>query len=93
MKDLLESVRRVAFETGFSGVVRVDKGSTTRFSEVYGWRRGVGLPNSLDSQFAIATGGKGITALAVVHKIVEGALSRDTTTRALIGDDPPPRRR
>ena len=90
MNDLTESVRRVASETGFSGVVRIDHGDDTQLSEAYGLaHRGFQLPNTDDTQFAIASGGKGFTALAVVSLIVDGALSLDTTARSVLGDDLP----
>jgi len=83
-------VARVASETEFSGVVRMDKGDDTQFSEAYGLaHRGFQLPNTDDTQFAIASGGKGFTALAVVSLIVDGVLSLDTTARSVLGDDLP----
>lgn len=51
--------------------------------------RGFQHPNTDVTQFAIASGGKGFTALAVVSLIVDGALSLDTTARSLLGDDLP----
>jgi len=90
MSDLSESVGRVASETGFSGVVRVDHGDDTRLSEAYGLaHRGFTLPNTVDTQFAIASGGKGFTALAVMSLIVDGTLSLDTKVRSLLGPDLP----
>jgi CubicO group peptidase (beta-lactamase class C family) len=47
------------------------------------------LPNTVDTQFAIASGGKGFTALAVVSLISDGTLSLDTTARSVLGDDLP----
>ena len=68
----------------------MDKGDDTQFSEAYGLaHRGFQLPNTDDTQFAIASGGKGFTALAVVSLIVDGALSLDTTARSVLGDDLP----
>lgn len=90
MNDLAESVARVASETEFSGVVRMDKGDDTQFSGAYGLaHRGFQLPNTDDTQFAIASGGKGFTALTVVSLIVDGVLSLDTTARSVLGDDLP----
>jgi CubicO group peptidase (beta-lactamase class C family) len=90
MKDLTESVHRVVSDTGFSGVVRIDQGDDTQLSEAYGLaHRGFQLPNRVDTQFAIASGSKGFTALAVVSLIVDGALSLDTTARSVLGDDLP----
>ncbi len=90
MSDLIESVQRIASETGFSGVVRVDQVDHAPFADVFGFaHRGFGVPNSVDTQFAIASGGKGFTALAVASLIADGALSLDTTARSVLGEDLP----
>lgn len=90
MTGFTRSVQRVASETGFSGLVRIDHGHETELSEAFGWaHRGFQVPNRVDTQFAIASGGKGFTALAVVSLIVDGALSLDTTARSVLGDDLP----
>jgi CubicO group peptidase (beta-lactamase class C family) len=88
--DLTESIRSVASETRFSGVVRFDEGDDTQVSEAFGMaHRGFGLPNTVDTRFAIASGGKGFTALAVVSLISDGTLSLDTTARSVLGADLP----
>ena len=57
-------------------------------SEAFGLaHRGFGSPNTIDTQFAIASGGKGFTALAVVSLIADGVLSLDTTARSVLGPD------
>lgn len=90
MNDLAASLNRVASETNFSGVVRVDTGDDTTLSLAYGLaHRGLLTPNTTDTQFAIASGGKGFTALAVVSMIADGALSLNTTARSVLGDDLP----
>jgi len=86
--DFAESIRAAATETGFSGVVRIDDGNDTKMFEAFGLaHRGFGLPNTIDTQFAIASGGKGFTALAVVSLIADGVLSLDTTARSVLGPD------
>jgi hypothetical protein len=52
------------------------------------WAGAPRLWNAVDTQFAIASGGKGLTALATVSLIVEGTLSLDTTARSVLGADP-----
>ena len=90
MNDLTESVHRVAAETGFSGVVRIDDRGGTQLSGAFGLaHRGFRLPNTLDTQFAIASGGKTLTALAVVSLIVDGTLSLDITARSVLATDLP----
>ncbi len=90
MKNLAESVRRVASESRFSGVVRVDRDGDTLLAEAFGWaHRGFEVANMDGTQFAIASGGKGFTALAVVSLIADGALSLGTPARAVLGGDLP----
>ena len=90
MADIAESVRRIALETGFSGVIRIDQGDNNLLSEAYGLaHRGFEVPNMESTQFGIASGGKGFTALAVVSLIADGELSLDTTARHVLGADIP----
>ena len=90
MNEITESVDRVASETEFSGVVRIDHEDDTQVLEAYGLaHRGFRVPNTIDTQFAIASGGKGFTALAIVSLIADGTLSLDTTARSVLGADLP----
>lgn len=89
MPDLEESLDRVAAETGFSGVVRIDEDGST-FTRAYGMaHRGFGVPIDLDTQFAVASGGKTFTALALIRLVVDGVISLDTTARSILGADLP----
>ncbi len=47
------------------------------------------VENTLDTQFAIASGVKGLTALAVIGLVEEGALELSTTARSVLGIDLP----
>jgi len=73
--------------------VRVDRGDETDETEVdaaYGLaHRAREVPNSVDTQFALASGTKGLTALAVVSLIADSTLDLATTARSLLGDDLP----
>lgn len=90
MDDLQASIDRVAAETGFSGVVRVDIPDQDPLAKAYGLaHRGHGIANTVDTRFGIASGGKALTALAVVSLVEEGRLSLDTTARSLLGTDLP----
>jgi CubicO group peptidase (beta-lactamase class C family) len=81
---------RVAAETGFSGVVRIDRADETALAKAYGWaHRGYAIANRVDTQFGIASGTKALTALAVVSLIEEGRLDWTTTARSLLGADLP----
>ena len=90
MDTLAEAVDEVARESGFSGVVRVDRAGETELEAAYGLAdRLYGVPNTLDTRFAIASGTKGFTALAVMGLVERGSLSLETTARALLGEDLP----
>jgi CubicO group peptidase (beta-lactamase class C family) len=88
LKPLEDEVDRIAAETGFSGAVRVDRGDSVELVKAYGMaHRGLEIANTVDTQFAIASAVKGMTALAVVSLIVDGALTLSTTARSVLGDD------
>jgi CubicO group peptidase (beta-lactamase class C family) len=87
---LKDEVNALATAGDFSGVVRVDRGGEVDFAEAYGLsHRAYEIPNTLDTQFALASGAKGFTALAVVSLIEEGTLGLATTARSVLGDDLP----
>ena len=88
--DLESSVDRVAAATGFSGVVRVDRGGRVELAKAYGSaHRGYGIPNAVDTRFGLASGTKGLTALSIMSLIEEGRLDLDTTARSVLGEDLP----
>jgi CubicO group peptidase (beta-lactamase class C family) len=79
-----------ADRTAFSGVVRVDRSGTIELAKAYGLAdRRHGIPNTMDTQFGIASGTKGLTALAVVSLIEDGSLELGTTARSVLGEDLP----
>jgi CubicO group peptidase (beta-lactamase class C family) len=81
---------RIAWEGAFSGVVRIDRGEQVELAKAYGLaHRGYELPNEVDTRFAIASGAKGLTALAVVSLIEDGVLDLSTAARLLLGGDLP----
>lgn len=90
MRDLEGSIDRIASETAFSGVVRVDRGDDLLVARAYGFaHRGFGVANTVDTRFGIASGTKGFTALTVMSLIEEGRLSLTTTARSVLGGDLP----
>ncbi len=90
MTEPERDVDSLAAETGFSGVVRVDRGGVIELAKAYGLaHRGHEIPNSIDTQFAIASGTKGLTALAAVSLIEAGSLDLSTTARSVLGQDLP----
>ena len=79
MRDL----DRSAAETGFSGVVRVDAADDVQVVRAYGLAdRAHAIPNEPDTQFGIASGTKGLTALVVMRLVEEGVLSLSTAARS-----------
>ncbi len=90
METLKDEVDRIARETGFSGAVRVDRGDELELAKAYGLaHRGLEIANTVDTQFAVASAVKGMTALAVVSLIVDGVLALETTARSVLGSDLP----
>src|SRR5262245_61698182 len=77
-------------ETNFSGAVRVDLAGETVFADAFGLaQRAHDVPNTLETQFAIASGVKGLTALTVASLIEDSVLAMSTTARSLLRDDLP----
>ncbi len=90
MGALAAGIDELAAGNAFSGVVRVDRGGEIEFAQAYGWaHRGHGIANTLDTQFAIASGAKGLTALTVVSLVEEGLLELATRARSVLGEDLP----
>jgi len=90
MESLQDAIDGVAERTGFSGVVRLDRAGDTEICSAYGVAdRAHGIPNTVQTQFATASGTKGLTALAVLSLVERGALELGTTARSLLGRDLP----
>ena len=90
MSRLESAIDAMANERAFSGVVSVDRGGEIEFAKAYGLaHRSYGVANTVATRFAIASGGKGLTALAVVSLIDDGTLKLSTTARSILGSDLP----
>lgn len=90
MQALEDAIDSMAQDTGFSGVVRVDRSGSIELAKAYGSAdRGHEISNTIDTQFGIASGTKGLTALSVVSLIEEGSLDLTTTARSVLGGDLP----
>jgi len=90
MSSLEDAVDSIATAEAFSGVVRVDRGDDIELVKAYGLaHRGHEIPNTVETQFAIASGTKGLTALTVVSLIEDGSLALSTTARSVLGKDLP----
>jgi len=90
MQSLQDAVARAAEHSGFSGVVRVDRSGGMEFCTAHGLAdRAHEVPNTAETVFAIASGTKSLTALAVMSLVERGTLELGTTARSLLGDDLP----
>jgi CubicO group peptidase (beta-lactamase class C family) len=90
MSSLAHELDAIAAETGFAGVVRIDRGAEIVAERAYGLaHRGYETPNEVDTRFAIASGVKGMTALTVASLVEDGVLELDTTARSALGGDLP----
>ena len=88
MRSVKDVVDDAASSTGFSGAVRVDRAGVTELSAAYGFAdRGHGIPNTVETQFATASGTKTLTALTVMALVERGTLGLGVTARSLLGDD------
>jgi CubicO group peptidase (beta-lactamase class C family) len=90
MSALARDLGRIASETGFSGVVRVDGPDGIEVVRAYGLAdRAHGIANEPGTQFGIASGTKGFTALVVMRLVEDGVLGLSTSARSLLGEDLP----
>lgn len=79
-----------AARESFTGVVTVDVGDQRRFARADGYaHRALHAANTPATRFAIASGSKMFTALAVLRLVEEGVLARETPVRGILGTDLP----
>ncbi len=87
---LTELVDAIAADVGVSGVIRVDVEGRPAVRRAYGLaHRGLGVATDVETQFGIASGAKGFTALVTMSLVERGELALDTTARSLLGADLP----
>jgi CubicO group peptidase (beta-lactamase class C family) len=90
METLLGEVDSLARATGFSGAVRIDREGRVELASPYGFaHRAHEIPNTPETQFGIASGAKGFTALTIVSLIEQGSIAVSTTARSVLGRDLP----
>lgn len=84
------AITAAAAEESFTGVVTVDVGDERRYERIDGFaHRALQVPNTAATRFALASGGKTFTALAVLRLIEQGVLALDTRVRSILGTDLP----
>jgi CubicO group peptidase (beta-lactamase class C family) len=90
VQSLQDAVDATAQRARFDGVVRVERSGEAELCAAYGFAdRAHRIPNRVDTQFAIASGSKGFTALVVMSLVERGMLELSTTARSLLGEDLP----
>ena len=89
MADLRDEIDDAARRTSFSGAVRVSVGGD-EWSQAWGFaHRGLNIRCNPSTRFAMASGSKAFTALAIVSLIADGVLALSTAVRSVLGDDLP----
>ncbi|MET0829130.1 MAG: serine hydrolase domain-containing protein [Microbacterium sp.] len=84
------AVEAAVAKESFTGLITVDVGDERRYERAEGYaHRALRVPNTRATRFAIASGGKTFTALAVLRLIEEGVLTLDTPVRSILGADLP----
>lgn len=90
MQPVEAAVAETARTSGFSGVVRADRGGVTELEVAFGLAdRAHAIPNRTDTIFGLASGAKPLTALVVLRLVEQGVLELRTTARSLLGADLP----
>ena len=88
--ELRDRLDEVAAETGFGGVVRVERAGNVRVDAAYGLAdRAHAIAMTTDTQLGMASGSKTFTALVVMRLVEQGELSLSTTAREVLGPDLP----
>ena len=79
-----------AAETGFAGVVRLERSGVVELDAAYGLAdRAHAIPMTTDTQLGMASGSKTLTALVVMRLAEQGLLTLSTTAREVLGADLP----
>src|SRR5262245_38904871 len=85
----MDEISRVAFmqvPATFSGVVRIDRAGEVLHESAHGMAdRAHSIPNTPSTRIGVASGAKGLTALAVRALVDRGTLTLDTTARSPAG--------
>lgn len=88
--ELAVLVDAIIEESGFSGVVRIDRGGEILLERTAGWsHRAHGVAMTSQTRLAMASGSKGLTAVAVLSLAADGTLPLGTPARELLDDDLP----
>ena len=86
---LTAEIDQLARESGFTGVVAVDRAGTALRRAHGAADRRCGVPMKATTRLGIASGTKTVTALVVLSLADEGVLALSTPARAVLGPDLP----
>ena len=90
MSRLRRRVDAKAAESGFAGVVRLERSGVVELDAAYGLAdRAHGIPMTTDTRLGMASGSKTFTALVTMRLVEEELLSLSTTARQVLGADLP----
>jgi len=85
-----DAVQVAAAKEAFTGVVAVDVADRRVFEKAFGHaHRGYDVVNHPETQFAMASGSKTFTALAVMRLVEDGTVRLDRPAREFLGSDLP----
>jgi CubicO group peptidase (beta-lactamase class C family) len=89
-RALRDALASIIAETGFSGIVRVDRGGQTTVTTAAGLAdRAHGIAMTTETRIGVASGAKTFTALTVMALVERGDLALGATARELLGDTLP----
>ncbi len=85
--EIVDAIDALLDEADFSGVVQVSRGADVVFERARGLAdRAHAIPNTMETQFGMASGSKAFTALAVMALVSDGLLTLDTSVREVLGE-------
>ena len=89
MEGFSDRIDAFAASTSFSGLVAIHQPDEVTIRAYGDADRGHSIENTPETRFAIASGTKGLTALAVMLLVGEGRLGLSTPVRSILGADLP----
>ncbi|PZF86238.1 serine hydrolase domain-containing protein [Jiangella anatolica] len=90
MRITNELLDEAAAKSSFSGVVTVDVGDSREVERCYGFaHRALKVPATAGTRFAVASGSKAFTALAILRLAEQGLLELGDPVRPVLGADLP----
>ncbi len=90
MPVMERAIDAAASEAGFTGLLTIDTGDERVLAKTYGFaHRALAVPNATTTRFAIASGSKAWTALAVMRLVEDGVMALGDRVRPILKNDLP----